>query len=150
MVNPPLAAPARPGVALLEIVVASVILGVAISAVLGLMGRTITTQAEGERLEVAARLADERLALVLAVGAEAYPSIFGLHGPCDEPFQSYQHDVRIDAATAGLPYRVRATISWTQAGRLRSVMLETLVAPRLGVDPDPERAPQETITRAQG
>ena len=62
----------RRGVALIEVMVASVILGLAVSATLGLAARAISAQSDGERIETAARLADERLNLVLALGCEGY------------------------------------------------------------------------------
>lgn len=135
------------GVAMIEVIVAAVVLGLAVSAMLGLAGRALSSQSEGERLEMAARLADERLNLVLAVGCEGYTAAFPLAGACDEPFAEYRFDVTIDSATGGLASSVRATISWPQAGRLRALSLDTLIAPRRGDDPDPDRKPQETIAR---
>lgn len=136
--------------ALIEIVVASIVLGVAVAGILGLVSRALSAQSEGERIETAARLADERLNLVLAVGPEKYPSVFPLAGPCEEPFGDYQHSVTIESQTAGLPYRVRAEVSWAQGTRRRSIMLETLIAPRIGDDPDPDRKPSETLNRSAG
>lgn len=135
------------GFALIEVIVASVILGIAVSAILGLIGRAVASQSDGERIETAARLADERLNLVLATGAEGYASVFPLAGPCEAPFEDYRFEVDIEAAVGGLPYRVRAVVSWTQAARPRSITLETLIAPRVGEEPDPDRKPQETLSR---
>lgn len=133
--------------ALIEVIVAAVILGLAVSTMLGLMARAVSAQTEGERIEAAARLADERLHLVLAVGAEKYPSVFPLSGACEAPFESYRYEVTLEAGSGGLPYRVRAVVSWTEAARTRSVTLDTLIAPRAGEEPDPDRKPKETLSR---
>lgn len=138
--------PAR-AFALIEVIVASIILGISVSAILGLIGRAVSSQSDGERIETAARLADERLNLVLATGAEGYPSVFPLTGPCDPPFDDYRFEVTIEAATGGLPFRVRAVVSWMQAARSRSIALETMIAPRVGEEPDPDRKPKETLSR---
>lgn len=137
----------RRGVALIEVIVAAVILGIAVSGVMGLVARAVSSQSEGERIETAARLADERLNLVLATGAEAHASVFPLAGVCEEPFAEYRYEVEIESASGGNAYRVRAAVSWVQGGRARSVVLETLIAPRPGEDPDPDRKPAETLSR---
>jgi prepilin-type N-terminal cleavage/methylation domain-containing protein len=135
------------GFALIEVIVASVILGIAVSAILGLIGRAVSVQADGEKIETAARLADERLNLVLATGAEGYGSVFPLVGVCEAPFEEYRFEVVIEAGSGGQPYRVRAVVSWMQASRPRSVSLETMIAPRVGEEPDPDRKPEETLSR---
>jgi Tfp pilus assembly protein PilV len=135
------------GIALIEVIVAAVILGLAITLMLGLVARAISSQSEGERLGTAARLADEQLNLVLALGCEGYTAVRPPAGPCDEPFSDYRYEVAIAAAPAGQPYAVRATISWQHTARERSLSLDTLIAPRLGDNPDPDRKPQETIER---
>ncbi|MBL8745347.1 MAG: type II secretion system protein [Phycisphaerae bacterium] len=137
----------RRGFALIEMIVASIILGIAVSTVLGLISRSVSAQTDGERIDTAARLADERLNLVLAVGAEGYPSVFPLAGECETPFNDYRYEVTIESAAGGQAYRVRAIVSWSQASRLRSVSLETFIAPRVGDEPDPDRKPQETLSR---
>lgn len=131
----------RPGFALLEAIVASVLLGLALAAILSLAGQAISAQRRGEVMETAARLADERLNLVLAVGPERYPSIFRSSGVCDPPFEGYFFAVEIAPGASGEAYEVRASV--TAAPTV--VTLETRIAPRLGDDPDPDRKPQQTV-----
>lgn len=126
---------------------ASVILGIAVSAILGLIGRAVSVQSDGEKIETAARLADERLNLVLATGAEGYGSVFPLVGVFEAPFEGYRYELVIEAAGGGQPYRVRAVVSWMQAARPRSISLETMIAPRVGEEPDADRKPEETLSR---
>lgn len=137
----------RRGFALVEIVIASAILGFAVSAILGLMMRAVAAQADGERIEAAARLADERLNLVLATGPEGYQSVFPLEGACEEPFEDYRYLVTIDPRGGGEPYDVRCRIEWRSAARTRSLTLHTLISPRAGEEPDPLRQPEETLSR---
>lgn len=137
----------RAAFSLIEAIVAVVILGVGLSAVIGLTSDAVSSQSRGEMLDTAARLADERLQLVLAVGPEEYPAAFGLRGECDEPFQRFAHEVAIVPGGAGEPYTVIATISWNDGGRPRSVVIETRIAPRLGDEADNDRQPEETMDR---
>jgi type II secretory pathway pseudopilin PulG len=139
--------PTRRGFAIVDAVVAGVLLGVALSIIMGLTGSAIASQTRGEELQTAAMLADERLNLVLAVGPEEYPSVFESRGRCDAPFQRYAYEVTIAPGAEDEPFLVRAEISWSSAGRPRSVAIETLMAPRRGDEPDPEREPDETVER---
>jgi len=52
----------------------------------GILGRCLTAQTEGEQLQSAAMLLDEQLNLVLMEGADGYSSRFGNEGVCDDPF----------------------------------------------------------------
>ena len=64
------AAGSRRGVALIDAIIAAVILGVALSAIIGLGNQALNSQRVGEELRTAAMLADEQLNLVLARGPE--------------------------------------------------------------------------------
>lgn len=132
---------------LIEAVVAAAVLGIALTAVIGLTGDAISSQSRAEKLETAARLADEQLNMVLALGAEGYLSEFEPAGRCEAPFEEFAYDTTVAAGAGGEPYRVRATITWNEGGRARQVSLETLVAPRLGEEADPDRKPEETLSR---
>jgi len=137
----------RRAIALVDVLVASVLLGVALTAIVSLAGRAAGALAQGERLRTAAMLIDEQLNLVLARGPDDYDRRFPTEGPCDPPFHDYSYEIEIDSAPVGDPYPVAVTISWTDSGRGRSETVETLIAPRLGDDPEPERRPEEIVTR---
>lgn len=137
------------GFALIEALAASVVLGLGLVAVMGLTARAISAQTRGETLAKAAMLADERLSLVLACGVEGYGSSFPMRGACEAPFEDFSFEVTIREGTSGDPAFVVAEIFWTRGGEQRSIAVETLIAPRLGDEPDPDRRPDETVERTE-
>ncbi|MEX2219387.1 MAG: hypothetical protein WD749_11600, partial [Phycisphaerales bacterium] len=139
----------RRGILLVDAIVGTVLLGVALSVILGLGSRAMTAQIDGEELQTAAMLIDEQLNLVLARGPDNYGSRFDLEGPCDPPFEKYTYALSIEGGQGGEAYRVTATVSWTGRGRARSESVETMIAPRLGDEPDPDRRPKESVDRLQ-
>jgi len=140
--------------ALVDCIVATIMLGVSLSVIIGLAGRAVSSQAEGDRLATAAMLADEQLHLVLARGPDGYQQNYGLQGQCDEPFQDYKYTLSFSGgASVGDPYAVSCTIAWNAGGRDSSISVDTLIAPRTGssdTQPDPVRTPQQAITRTPG
>ncbi len=140
--------------ALVDCIVATIMLGVSLSVIIGLAGRAVSSQAEGDRLTTAAMLADEQLHLVLARGPDDYQQRFGVQGQCDEPFTDYKYVLAFSGGqSVGDPYAVTCTISWSAGGKESSVAVDTLIAPRTGsqdTQPDPTRSPKEAITRTAG
>ena len=139
----------RRGFILVDVIVAGVLLGIGLVTVIGLTGSAIASQRRGEELQVAAMLADEQLNLALAVGPEAYASVFKSRGQCAEPYTNYQYIMTLTPRGGSEPYIVTAEILWTSGGRDRSLVIQTMLAPRRGNDPDPERQPEEAIERQQ-
>ncbi len=143
----------RRGFALLDVIIASIILGISIAAIIGLTGRALAAQKTGEELQVAAMLADEQLALVLARGPDNYAARFASSGSCPEPFAGYRYALTFSGGSGNEPYRVEVTISWGGTGlggvggKSRTVTIETLIAPREGDEPDPDRRPPESTER---
>jgi hypothetical protein len=132
---------------LVDALVAAVLLGVSLAAVVGMVSSASTAQRRGERMEVAAMLLDEQMNMVVARGADQYAQRFGLEGRCDAPFEDYSYELEFDSRAAGEAYTVTVTVSWVDAGRRFSESVQTKVAPRLGDDPDPDRKPEETVIR---
>ncbi len=139
----------RRAVALIDAIVAAVILGVALSLIISLGSQAINSQRTGEELQTAAMLADEQLNLVLARGPDDYAKRFGTSGTCEPPLDNYRYSLAFSEGTGGRPYRVSATIVWTSAGKERTLVIEALMAPRGGTDPDPDRRPQNPVERLQ-
>lgn len=132
---------------LADAIVATVLLGLSLAVLLGLIGRVARTQRDGEHLETAAMLLDEQLALVLARGVDGYAQRFPLKGACDRPFQDYAFEIEIGPAGGSDAPTVTATISWMQGSVRKSESVQTKIAPRTGDEPDPDRKPQEKVIR---
>lgn len=147
MVGPVLHRGGRRGAVLVDAIVGTILLAGALAVMIGLSGRALSAQIEGEHLEAAASLLDEQLNLVLAHGPDDYAKQFPTEGVCEAPFTGYRYQLDIRSATGGEPYTVRATVTWRSAGRDRSASVETLIAPRLGDDPDPDRRPEQSVDR---
>jgi type II secretory pathway pseudopilin PulG len=141
----------RRAFALVDVIVATVLLAVTLAVSVSLTGQAISNQARGERLADAAALADEQLALVLARGPDDYARRFAVSGACDEPFSNYAFTLAFSGGTSvGEPYTVTCTISWTDGTDKREVRVSTLMAPRSGSadgQPDPDRKPATTVNR---
>mgnify|MGYP003387406230 CR=1 FL=1 len=135
------------GVALIEALIAAIILGIALTVLLGLAGQAIRTQALGEDVQTATQLADEQLNLVLTRGPDDYGKKFQLTGQCDPPFERFKFELAFSTATESVPYTVTCNITWPVTAGTQKVTLSTAMAVRAGTDPDPDRTPQTTIDR---
>lgn len=139
------------GVMLVDLLVAVILLGVAIVALMGMTGRALTAQRSGENLETAAMILDEQLNMVLARGPDTYSSRFDdAEGHAAAPFERFRYKVDLTAGSGGEAYRVVATVWWMEDGREKSASIETRIAPRLGERPDPDRRPVQEVIRLNG
>lgn len=140
--------PCRRGVALIDAIIGAVVLGVALTAIIGLGGQAVRSQAMGEELQMAAMLADEQINLVLARGPDDYAKTYPAKGPCEEPFQRFEYELTFSGGV-GAAFNVRCTITWNNGSEKRSLVVDTLVASRPGDDPDPIRQPETPVERLQ-
>jgi hypothetical protein len=136
----------RRGVALLDALLAGVMLAVGLAVILSLASRSIAAQASGQRQLVASWLIDEMLSMVVVEGPDVYPKLYATHGRFDEPFQDYEFDLDIKDIGLRLPYRVTATVRWEQAGHQRQVQTQTYISQRQSDVPE-IRTPPEPIDR---
>lgn len=132
---------------LVDALVAAVLLGISLAAIVGMISSALSAQRRGEQMEVAAMLLDEQLNLVVARGPDQYAQRFGLEGRCEPPFQDYSYELEFESRSAGDAYTVTATIRWADSGRQFIESVQSKVAPRLGDDPDPDRKPEENVIR---
>lgn len=139
---------ARGGFALVDAIVGGILLGLSLVSIIGLTGSALSAQGRGEQLATAAALADERLSLVLATGVEGYSSVFPMKGACDAPFEDFSYEVTVVSRGDSDPFVVKAEIRWNASGRAQSLAVETLIAPRVGDNADPDRKPLEALDRA--
>lgn len=141
---------ARRGVALIEAIVAAIILGVGLTALVSFASGALSASRLGQEIGTAAMLADEQLQLVLARGPDDYARRFDLKGRCDPPFQTYLYELTFTGGNGGQPYRVRAVVRWESSRGPQSVDVETLIAPRQvegDAQADPDRRPAAAVTR---
>ncbi len=134
----------RRGFALMEVVVAGMVLAIGLAAVLSLSTRSLAMQQRGERAIAAAALLDELLGMVLTEGPEDFSKLHDLAGRCDAPWADFDYEVRIDAGGLGDPHDVEAVVR-DPTGREYRVF--TKIAVRSGEEPNPDRAPEEPIDR---
>lgn len=146
-------APRRRAFALVDVIVATIMLGSALAVIVGLTGRALSSQTAGQALSTAAHLADEQLQLVLMRGPDDYGRRFPVQGQCEPPFQDFRYALSFTGGgSISEPYSVTATITWSSTGTPQSVSVSTLMATRSGNpdgENDPIRTPAATVNRNQ-
>ncbi|MDX2130679.1 MAG: hypothetical protein SFY69_01345 [Planctomycetota bacterium] len=139
------------GMTLVDLLVATVMLGVSVVVLMGLSGRALSAQRSGENLQIAAMILDEQLNLVQARGADDYASRYDdSEGVAEAPYEAFRYRVEISGGDSGDAYRVVATVSWEEYGQTKSATVETRIAPRRGEEPDPDRRPATEPDRLAG
>lgn len=140
--------PRRSGFLLVDVLVGTVLLGVALGGILVVSTRALAMQREAASLRQAGMVADEVMSTIYAYGTEEYTRVIRARGRASEPFERFEYRVDIDTGNAGEPDEVNVLVTWRSAtGQPRSLELDALIAPRLGDEPDPNRMPPEAIER---
>ena len=132
------------GFTLIEVIIAGVILALGAASLLSLTSRALQMQRRGEQKIIAASLLDELLSTVLVEGPQDFVQMNSMNGPCDFPFEEWQYKVEIDSAVGRDPFRIIATVYSPNGDAFDC---STLIAARLGEEPNPERIPFEPIDR---
>lgn len=136
----------RRGFTLVEVIISGIILVIAAGSLLSLTSQSLNMHRKGEEKVVAASLLDELLGKVLTEGAQDFENMHPSRGPCEEPFSNWEYEVDIDNAVGTDPYRVTARVVSPNG---RTFECATLIAPRLGEEPNPVRAPAEPVDREE-
>ena len=136
--------PRRSGFALLDVVIAGVILAIGLSTIFSITSKSLTLQRDGEVRVMAAGMLDNLLSEVLLEGPADYPNLHSSSGRGEFPYEEFEFRLQISDPGVGEPYRVLATVTHDTG---RSFDCETLIAGKLGEEPDPIRLPQEPIDR---
>lgn len=140
--------PRRTGFLLVDVLIGTVLLGVALGGILVVSTRALAMQREAASLRQAGMVADEVMSTIYAYGTEEYTRVIRARGRASEPFERFEYRVDIDTGNTGEPDEVNVLVTWRSAtGQPRSLELEALIAPRLGDEPDPNRIPPEAIER---
>lgn len=134
----------RRGFALVDVIIAGVILAIGLTTLFSITTRSLRLQKEGEIQVVSASLLDTLLSTVLTEGPLDYVKLHSTNGRFDPPFSDFEYQVRLDDPGEGTAVNVRATVTH-ETGLEYSC--ETLIAVKLGEEPDPIREPEEMIDR---
>ena len=136
----------RRGFALMDAVIAGVLLAIGMIAVLSVGGQAMNLLRRGEIDVLAAHAIDEILASVLTEGPVEYGDIHPLAGHFESgtPYEAFSFVIEIEQGGSGVPALVRATVSHDGG---REYTIETYVAEKRGEEPDPIRTPVEPIDR---
>ncbi|MCW5756137.1 MAG: hypothetical protein KIT54_02770 [Phycisphaeraceae bacterium] len=138
----------RGGFLLVDVLVGTVLIGIALGGILAVSTRALSMQREAGELRQAGMVADEIMSTIHAYGLESYTKVIRPSGSGSEPFERFSYEVSTRTRGAGEADEVRVVVSWQSAtGQPRSFVLDALIAPRLGDEPDPNRRPPETIER---
>ena len=136
----------RRGFTLVEVIISAMILVIAAGSLLSLTSQSLSMHRRGEQKVLAASMLDELLGRVLTEGAQDFESMYSSRGSCEEPFQDWEYEVEIDNAVGTDPYRVTARVTSPNGSTYECA---TLIAPRLGEEPNPPRAPEEPVDREE-
>lgn len=144
--RPALRPRARRGFALMDAVIAGVLLSVGMITVLSVGGQAMNMQRRGEIDVRAASAMDELLAGVLTEGPEEYEKLHPMSGgfEVDSPYADFEFSIEIERGGAGVPARVIARVKHESG---RDYAIETSIAEKRGDEPDPVRTPSEPIDR---
>ncbi len=136
----------RRGLALLDVMVGGIMLGIGLAVVMTVASRALNRQTDGEMRITAAWLADELLNMVLVEGPVKYPQLYDTSGRCDPPFDNFAFELDIKDQGLGMPFDVTATIRWPASRPINSIQVQTAIAARRG-EAIEERAPLEPVDR---
>ena len=134
----------RRGFALIEVVIAGVILAVGLAGIINVSMRAMEMQRRGEAEVIASSLLDGLLSQVLVDGVTEFPKLNATSGRFDPPFEDWEWELVIDKQGAGDPYRVMAIARDRDGAEFR---VETLMAARPENTEEPQRAPTAPIDR---
>lgn len=135
----------RRGIALIDVLVGGVMLGVGLSVILSLTSRSLALQTDGEKRMTAAWLADEILTMILVEGPDRYPRLYDTSGRYADPFEEFSYEVQIEDLGRGAPYRATAWVRWSDRSK-DVIQVETLVAQRIEEE-EQLREPYERVDR---
>ena len=137
----------RRGVALFDVLIGGVMLGIGLSVILSVTSRSLAMQTNGEHRLTASWLADEILTMILVEGPERYPRLYDVNGRFNEPFADFLYQVNIENLGRGAPYRVSASVRWSDRSN-DVVRVDTLIAVRIENE-EQLREPMERIDRIE-
>jgi Tfp pilus assembly protein PilV len=138
----------RRGVALMDVLIAALLLGVGLAVTLSMASQALRAEQTGEWRLTASWLADESLAMVVAMGPAAYQQSEPMEGRFRPPFDQFDWTLELNRPSEWEAWNATATVSWQDRGGVMSVSIDTLIAPRQGDEDDPVNwKPDEPLDR---
>lgn len=136
----------RGGFALMDAIIAGILLSIGMVAVLSVAGQALSLARRGEIDVRAAAAIDELLGKVLTEGPRDFPELHPTAGPFEEdsPYTDFEYAIRIDQGGPGVPAEVEVVLTH-ESGRAYTVV--TRIAEKRGEEPDPIRYPTDPIDR---
>ncbi len=136
----------RPAFALVEVLVAGVVLAIGIAVVVSVSSQSLANQRRGEFAVAAAAILDELLGEVLLTGPDEFGAYKPLSGGCEDPWQDFSYEVVLEAPESPMmPYDVTAIVT-DPLGRKHSCATRIAVQPEL-LDDERDRRPDEPMDR---
>jgi len=116
----------KQGFTLVEVIASSVILCAAVMIVGSIATRALIGTRLNRRYEAAASLADKQFGLIDYVGIDSVSELGELGGELEEAGEIYQWQLETEYQEINNLYLVRATISWVEANRPYSLIVDTM------------------------
>jgi len=117
--------PSRRAMTLVEVLVASVLLGVGVTGLVSAAALTMRNQQQVEQRAAAMHLAQEKLAEVEITGAYTWRLGYPTSGKREWDETVYQWKLNIEQQAVGELFTVRAEVNWVAPNGKGSVELET-------------------------
>lgn len=114
------------GFTLVEVIASSVILCAAVMIVGSIATRALIGTRLNRRYEAAAALAEKQLGLIHYVGIDSVSELGELGGELEEAGETYQWQLETEYQEINNLYLVRTTISWVEANRPYSLIVDTM------------------------
>lgn len=126
------------GVALLDVMLAALMLGVGLAVTLSIASGALRAEQTGEHRLTASWLADEALAMVVAMGPRKYLLGEPMDGYFEPPFERFSWMLDLQQPSDWEAWHATATVTWQDRGGPMSVSIDTRIAPRQGeIEDDP-------------
>jgi prepilin-type N-terminal cleavage/methylation domain-containing protein len=116
----------RRGFTLVEVIAASVILCGAVMVVGSISARALIGTRLNRRYEAAACVADRQLAMIDYIGIDSIGELGQMEGDTEDSGQTYHWSITTEYQEIDNLYLVTATVTWVEANRPYSLVVDTM------------------------
>jgi prepilin-type N-terminal cleavage/methylation domain-containing protein len=117
----------RRGFTLVEVIAASVILCGAVMVVGSISARALIGTRLNRRYEAAACVADRQLAMIDYIGIDSIGELGQMEGDTEDSGQTYHWSIATEYQEIDNLYLVTATVTWVEANRPYSLVVDTML-----------------------